>query len=247
MNTIKQGEYKSILGNEIKVSLKHKSGEPDPRNCGKALKCPLGTADDYIYENGNHPDVYILSGNCSGPLELIAVAMDRESGNDVFVAAEKGRVIYEPEIKQVLEFCKDMGRSQLRCRYEKTCGSIVFIRENGVKKYLIIKNESGHIGFPKGHIESGEIEKETAEREVFEETGLKITVNPETRQEYTYTTLNSSIKTGVFFCNEFCDRNIKIQEEEILQSWLAKFDEAMKLLNFPEDRMILEKADKMYD
>ena len=34
---------------------------------------------------------------------------------------------------------------------------------------FLIKNNSGHIGFPKGHIEYGENERETALAEVFEE------------------------------------------------------------------------------
>lgn len=71
----------------------------------------------------------------------------------------------------------------------------VFTRQRR-KKYLLIKNDSGHIGFPKGHIEVGETERQTARREVFEETGIDIEINEETRQEYTYKTLNGSIKNA---------------------------------------------------
>jgi len=42
-------------------------------------------------------------------------------------------------------------------------------------------------------------------------------------------------------------QEIKIQQEEISESWLLPYEEAMKLLNFKEDRRILEKADGMYD
>lgn len=62
-----------------------------------------------------------------------------------------------------------MKKNELQSFDEKTCGSVMFTRENGIKKYLLIKNDSGHIGFPKGHVEYGESEAETAEREVFEE------------------------------------------------------------------------------
>lgn len=130
---------------------------------------------------------------------------------------------------------------------EKTCGSVVFTRENGIKKYLLIKNDSGHIGFPKGHVEYSESESETAEREVFEETGLKIKVRTDTRQEYTYKNKDSIVKNCVYFCSEFENQTIKLQQEEISQSWLVDYDEAMMLLNYPQDKIILEKADKMYD
>lgn len=131
--------------------------------------------------------------------------------------------------------------------YEKTCGSVIFRRENGIKKYLLIKNDSGHIGFPKGHVEPNETESQTAEREVYEETGIEVIIDPETRQEYTYKTDNDTIKNCVYFCNEFASSEIRIQREEISQYWLVPFNEAMELLNYPQDKIVLERADKMYD
>ena len=58
---------------------------------------------------------------------------------------------------------------------EKSCGAIVFTRENGIRKYVIIRGTGiyqGFNGFPKGHMEEGETESETALREVKEETGM---------------------------------------------------------------------------
>lgn len=130
---------------------------------------------------------------------------------------------------------------------EKTCGSVMFIRENGVKKYLLIKNDSGHIGFPKGHVEENETEKQTAEREVFEETGLRVDIDVTTRQYYSYLKDNEVLKHCVYFCSEFFTHDIKFQENEIFGSWLVPYDEAMTLLNYPQDRVVLEEADRMYD
>ena len=50
---------------------------------------------------------------------------------------------------------------------EKSCGAIIF--NDG--KVLVVKQTSGFYGFPKGHVEIGETEKETAIRETKEETG----------------------------------------------------------------------------
>ena len=58
--------------------------------------------------------------------------------------------------------------------WEKSCGAVVFTRENGQVKYLLVANLEGIYGFPKGHVEAGETEVETALREVREETGLTI-------------------------------------------------------------------------
>ena len=58
---------------------------------------------------------------------------------------------------------------------EKSCGAVVFTRLNGEIKYVIIQSLAGYYGFPKGHMEAGESEKQTALREVYEETGLTLT------------------------------------------------------------------------
>jgi diadenosine hexaphosphate hydrolase (ATP-forming) len=58
--------------------------------------------------------------------------------------------------------------------HETTSGGIVFRRtENGALELLLIKDAKNRWTIPKGHVEPGEEPKETAEREIREETGLK--------------------------------------------------------------------------
>ena len=57
---------------------------------------------------------------------------------------------------------------------ELSCGAVVISREDGETRYLLIANPSGIWGFPKGHMEAGETERETALREIKEETGLDV-------------------------------------------------------------------------
>ena len=59
----------------------------------------------------------------------------------------------------------------------------VYIFESGNIKYLLVRNLSGVYGFPKGHVEDNETEEETAIREVFEETGVKVTLIPGFKEE----------------------------------------------------------------
>ena len=62
--------------------------------------------------------------------------------------------------------------------HEKSCGAIVYRRYHGNIEILLIKHiNSGHWSFPKGHVEEGETEVETAQREIKEETNLDFT-NP---------------------------------------------------------------------
>lgn len=198
-------------------------------------KFSTGTADGKF--------VYILSEE-TDDLEVIAVIVNHNDGSEKWVAAKKGETFIEPIIRDIIS---DDSEDEYFCLYEKTCGSIVFIRKGCVKYYLLVENHSGHIGFPKGHIEFGETEEEAAVREVYEETFLKININPETRQEFTYKNPQGIIKNCIYYCSEFKEELIRLQEGEILRCWLLPYDEAMKLLNYPDDKVIFEKADKMYD
>ena len=57
---------------------------------------------------------------------------------------------------------------------EATAGGIVFRRTKDSKlEILLVQDAKDRWTIPKGHIEEGETAKETAEREVREETGLK--------------------------------------------------------------------------
>ena len=56
---------------------------------------------------------------------------------------------------------------------EKSCGAVVFTRREDGVRYVVIENVGGVVGFPKGHIEEGETETQTALREIYEEVGLR--------------------------------------------------------------------------
>ena len=57
---------------------------------------------------------------------------------------------------------------------EPTSGGIIFRRNKDQEvEILLIQDAKGRWTIPKGHIEEGESAKETAEREIREETGLQ--------------------------------------------------------------------------
>ena len=218
--------YRENIGKKIVVSDLKKSED------GKYF---TGVAAEF----DNKP-VYVVSEKTDN-LALIAVIVDADGG-ERWVAADDGVSIIEPLIRNIIG---DDSEDEYYCLYEKTCGSIVYMEREGVRYYLLIENHTGHIGFPKGHVEFGETEEETAEREVKEETFLNVRINPETRQAYTYKNPEGIIKNCVYFCSEFTEELIRLQEGEIMRCWLVPYDDAYKLLNYPQDRVIFEKADKM--
>ena len=67
--------------------------------------------------------------------------------------------------------------------HEKSCGAIVYRKYHGNTEILLIKHiNSGHWSFPKGHVEEGETEEETAKREIMEETGIDVNLDTTFRE-----------------------------------------------------------------
>lgn len=88
--------------------------------------------------------------------------------------------------------------------YEKSCGGIIYAEEAGARRYLIIESTEGVYGFPKGHMEKGETELETALREVFEETGIKpvFIENCKLEEEHPLPNKVDVIKHITYFCGK---------------------------------------------
>ena len=84
--------------------------------------------------------------------------------------------------------------------HEKSCGAIVYRKYHGNTEILLIKHiNSGHWSFPKGHVEGDETEVETAKREILEETGIEVNLDPTFRELVTYSPRKDTVKVVVYF------------------------------------------------
>ncbi len=132
-------------------------------------------------------------------------------------------------------------------KQEKSCGAVVFTKVNGKIEYLLIEGLGGIFGFPKGHVERGETELETAQREICEETGLNVDFVGDFRMTDKYIIHKGNgktLKTVVYFLAYFDGQEIVRQESEIKSIVLLGYDEAMKQLQFERLRLILTEANK---
>ncbi len=130
---------------------------------------------------------------------------------------------------------------------EKSCGTIVFHLFPKVM-YLLLQYGARHWDFPKGHVEAGENEEETARRELQEETGIhKASLIPSFREtiKYFYTKGGQRIsKEVVFFLMEASETEVLLSSEHIGFVWLP-YKDAMERLTFRNARDILRKANRI--
>ena len=121
-------------------------------------------------------------------------------------------------------------------KYEKSCGAIIFDKD----KVLVIKQVKGHWGFPKGHVEKGETEIETALREIKEETNLEVEINDKYRYIERYSPEKEVEKDVIFFIAKKIGGEIKVQEEEVTETeWLPP-KEALDRVTYESSKRILK-------
>ena len=131
---------------------------------------------------------------------------------------------------------------------EKSCGAIVFTQENGVRQYVIIlETYEGACGFPKGHMEAGETERETALREVKEETGLDVVLYDDFRLTDEHSLIREGrpddIKTNVYFLAEYRDQVLRAQEKEVIEVLLMDYTNAMESIQYEGSKRLLSEAE----
>lgn len=123
---------------------------------------------------------------------------------------------------------------------EKSCGAIIF----NEGKVLVVKQTSGFYGFPKGHVEIGETEKETAIREVKEETGLDIKIISDKRYTQSYIVKENVRKDVVFFIAKLENNNEKRQVEEIEEILWIDINEVENILTYDSLKELWKEAKK---
>ena len=117
---------------------------------------------------------------------------------------------------------------------EKSCGCVIMEKD----KVLLIQQIEGNWGFPKGHMEVGETEVETAIREVKEETNLDVEINENKRYTVEYITDRNTYKEVVFFIAKKTSENEKYQESELTAMKWMNFDDAMKTITYDNTRKL---------
>lgn len=127
---------------------------------------------------------------------------------------------------------------------EKSCGAILFLKENPVK-YLVMHytpNRGNHWDFPKGHMDEGETEEENARREVFEETGLEFNMIEGFYETIKFPPKPGRIKDVIFFLGTPKTLNVKYMKDETYDHKWLNYEDALETLTFENSKNLLKKA-----
>lgn len=177
--------------------------------------------------------------------KVIAVLRFSDEENPVYIVAPKSTRFIVHQIEDAVAFATEGRDFKLDCLYEKSCGAVVYRIINEELRFLLIKNKrSAHWGFPKGHVERGETNEQTAIREVLEETGIHIRILPRFALKSEYSIQGKVEKTVTIFLASTKDVQTVIQKEEIDDYLWLNYDKAMETLRFANDRNILINANE---
>lgn len=129
-----------------------------------------------IAGDGEEQDAYILG--VTEPLSsfdgrVVGAVRRKNDCEDKLIVAPDGIVFHQGEIAEAVHFQEKYFMSTIDSLLRKSCGVIPFRRSGRDTEYLIVLQSNGCWSFPKGHMDAGETEAETALRELREETGLE--------------------------------------------------------------------------
>lgn len=113
--------------------------------------------------------------------------------------------------------------------HEKSCG-VILVHDD---KVLLVEQLSGSVGFPKGHMEDGETEVETAIRETKEETNLDVSIDFNKRFLISYIQKETILKEVVYFlATTQTPSDLQAQSKELKKAFWVEIDKVEETLTF---------------
>ena len=162
---------------------------------------------------------------------------------DAMILAPISIKLNQAELAELIFSDEDAPYYRIEPLYHKSCGAIVYRHsdEKGLEFLILNEQHSEKWGFPKGHMERGENEYETASREIFEEAGFHPEFRTKFREEIHYRISASGEKSVTYFLSEY-DGPIHIRPNEIAgYAWITP-DCARQYLHRSNLLRAIEKA-----
>lgn len=183
--------------------------------------------------DGEEQDVYVLG--VAEPLErftgrIIGAIRRKDDNEDKLVAAPEGMEFTQAEIREAVHFVEQYFDSTVDSLVRRSCGVIPYRMGADGPEFLLVLQRNYCWSIPKGHMEAFETERETALRELSEETGLTAKLRGDFRDMVEYPMANGCRKQVVLFLGEAAGE-IRLEPGELLKYRWAPAEEAKKLLH----------------
>lgn len=131
--------------------------------------------------------------------------------------------------------------------YERSAGAVIFHNNNGRIEYLLLQYRHRHWDFPRGHVEPGETDEMTAQREIKEETSLQDLsfvsgFKSQTHWFYKHKDLTqANYKEAIYFLAQSQIKKVVLNDENLDFKWLT-IDQALELPMFQNVKNVLNEA-----
>ena len=125
---------------------------------------------------------------------------------------------------------------------EKSCGAVLYKLVEGEPRFALVRGSV--FGFPKGHVEQGEREMDTALREIREETGVSAVIDTGFRREVIYHSprFKNGRKRVIFFLAKCPEDQTPKAGSEIKSLILVPYSDAIRVLKLDTLKKVLEDA-----
>ena len=157
----------NLLGKAVHVVVDRPIGY-----CHKGTVYPVnyGYIPGLMGGDGEEQDAYILG--IDTPLssfdgQVVGAIRRKNDVEDKLIVAPEGMVLHQGQIAEAVHFVEQYFDSYILSLFRKSCGVLPYRVVNSEREYLIVFEAFSHCwSLPKGHMEAGETEVETALREV---------------------------------------------------------------------------------
>lgn len=188
-------------------------------HCGIVYPVNCGYIPESVGSDGKELEVYVLG--VDRPLtsfygKVIGSILRKEGQKDQLVVAPENVLLNQAQIAEAVAFKEQFYHSHIESLMQKSCGAVLFRENNGHREYLLLlQSRANTWSFPKGHMEPYESERQTALREIREETGYTdVVFLPHFRHTVRYPIASKIDKLVVLFLAKV-DGNPTLPEKEI--------------------------------
>ena len=149
-------------------------------------------------------------------------------------ARDDGQLVYQCHLTQQALYAA--------YTHEYSAGAVLFSQRGAERLYVLVTERSGNTGLPKGHVESGETQEQTALREIYEETGLHARLLPGFGGQIVYPQGRGMLKHFTYFLAEYDAWQTPVSGEDVIAQALP-YEQALQKLSFADIRKVLRDAE----